>query len=78
MKEQLETEVRGRFARLARAPHEEQKLLVGAASAKSLGYDANEVDSQPSSVTESFAGVGSPLALVALGRTQVMGLTFEL
>jgi ubiquinone/menaquinone biosynthesis C-methylase UbiE len=36
---------------------------VGPASARRLGYDAAEIDALPASVTESFAGVGNPLAL---------------
>lgn len=36
---------------------------IGPESAKKLGYDPKEIDSLPSSVTESFAGVGCPLNL---------------
>ena len=61
--DQIKAEVRQRFVRLAVAPQEEQHLLVGPTSAKWLGYDAHEIDSLPRSVTESFAGVGNPLAL---------------
>ena len=59
----IKTDVRERFARLARDPQNEQKFPVGPTSAKQLGYDAREIDSLPSVVTESFAGVGNPLAL---------------
>jgi arsenite methyltransferase len=55
--------IKQRFVRLALAPQEEQKFPVGPASAKHLGYDPHEIDSLPPSVTESFAGVGNPLAL---------------
>ena len=61
--DELKAEIRERFARLALTPDEEQPFLVGAESAKRLGYDAAEIDSLPASVTESFAGVGNPLAL---------------
>ena len=36
---------------------------VGPASARSLGYDSQQIDQLPVSVTESFAGVGNPLSL---------------
>jgi|SRR5262245_8415976 len=65
-------EVRERFARLAVAPHEEKTLLIGPDSAKELGYDAAELDALPGSVTESFAGVGNPLALGALRSGDVV------
>jgi SAM-dependent methyltransferase len=65
-------EVRERFARLAFAPHEEKTFLIGADSAKTLGYDAAELDALPTSVTESFAGVGNPFALGALRSGDVV------
>jgi arsenite methyltransferase len=52
-----------RFARVARSPDQEQKFPVGPASAKKLGYDPEEIDALPPSVTESFCGVGNPLRL---------------
>jgi arsenite methyltransferase len=61
--DQIRAEIKQRFAKVALAPHEEQKFPVGPASAKRLGYDAEEIDGLPGSVTESFAGVGNPLAL---------------
>jgi hypothetical protein len=61
--DQIKTEVRQRFVKLAVAPQEEHHLLVGPTSAKWLGYDAREIDALPRLVTESFAGVGNPLAL---------------
>jgi SAM-dependent methyltransferase len=54
--------VQERFGRIATAP-ERDRRLIGPLAAKSLGYDANVVDSLPRSVTESFAGVGNPLSL---------------
>jgi len=44
-------------------PDQERKFPVGPESAKRLGYDPAEVASLPSSVTESFCGVGNPLSL---------------
>jgi len=55
--------VEQRFAQVARFPGQERKFPVGPASAKKLGYDPQEIDALPSSVTESFCGVGNPLAL---------------
>jgi SAM-dependent methyltransferase len=65
-------EVRERFARLASAPHEEKTFLIGSDSAKKLGYDAAELDALPGSVTESFGGVGNPLALGPLRSGDVV------
>ena len=70
--EQIKAEIKQRFAKLALVPHEEQKFPVGPASAKRLGYDANEIDSLPPAVTESFAGVGNPLALGELRAGQTV------
>jgi len=55
--------VEQRFAQVARSPGQEKKFLVGKASAKQLGYDPQEIDTLPPSVTESFCGVGNPLGL---------------
>lgn len=54
--------VRERFARIATNPGRDQRR-IGPAIAKELGYDADEIDRLPASVTESFAGVGNPLSL---------------
>jgi arsenite methyltransferase len=59
----LRASVIGRFRQVAIAPDQEWKFTVGPESAKKLGYDASEVDSLPSSVTESFCGVGNPFSL---------------
>ena len=69
---QLEAEIRERFAQLARAPQEQQAFLVGPQSAKQLGYGAREIDALPASVTESFAGVGNPLALGELRPGEIV------
>jgi arsenite methyltransferase len=55
--------VEQRFAQVARQPDQETKFPVGPASARKLGYDPQEIDSLPPSVTESFCGVGNPLGL---------------
>jgi ubiquinone/menaquinone biosynthesis C-methylase UbiE len=52
-----------RFSRIATAPEREQRFPVGPESAKRLGYDADEVEALPTSVTESFCGVGNPFSL---------------
>ena len=65
--EQIRQMVEERFVKVATAPHDERKFPVGPESAKALGYDANEIDTLPRSVTESFCGVGNPLRLRELG-----------
>jgi SAM-dependent methyltransferase len=70
--DQLKADIKQRFVKLALAPREEQKFPVGAASAKQLGYDGHEIDSLPYSVTESFVGVGNPLALGELRAGQTV------
>ena len=47
-------------------------MVVGPESAKRLGYDAAEMDALPVSVTESFSGVGNPLAPGELRRGDVV------
>ena len=63
---ELQEAVRGRFAKVARSPNEEEKFPVGPASAKKLGYDPDEIDTLPPSATDSFCGVGNPLGLGAV------------
>ena len=45
---------------------------MGPESAKSLGYDSEEIDGLPASVTESFCGVGNPLGLGQLRAGQTV------
>jgi len=68
---QIRNQIRERFAQIARSPETERVFPVGSASAKNLGYDADEIDTLPAEVTESFSGVGNPLALgeLAAGQT---------
>jgi len=69
--EEIRTTVKQRFAKIARSPDQEKKFPVGPASAKALGYDADEIDALPPSATESFCGVGN-----SLGRGEPLpGLT---
>jgi arsenite methyltransferase len=60
---EIRAAVEQRFAQVARSPDQETKFPVGPASAKKLGYDPQEIDALPPSVTESFCGVGNPLGL---------------
>jgi ubiquinone/menaquinone biosynthesis C-methylase UbiE len=57
---------------VARDPAGERKFPVGPDSARRLGYDAVEIDALPPRATESFAGVGNPLALGALQAGEVV------
>jgi arsenite methyltransferase len=59
----LRTSVIDRFRKVAIIPDQERKFPVGPESAKRLGYEPVEVDALPSSVTESFCGVGNPFFL---------------
>lgn len=63
----IRTGVQERFTEAANTPETVKQFRLGPESAKSLGYDADEIDKLPESVTESFCGVGNPLAL---GRLQ--------
>jgi SAM-dependent methyltransferase len=64
--EEIRAAVEQRFAQVARSPDQEKKFPVGPASAKNRGYDPQEIDALPPSVTESFCGVGNPLGLGAV------------
>jgi SAM-dependent methyltransferase len=70
--EEIRAAVEQRFAQVARSPEQERKFPVGPASAKKLGYDPEEIDALPTSVTESFCGVGNPLGLGAVRPGQVV------
>jgi SAM-dependent methyltransferase len=69
---EIRAAVEQRFAQVARSPDQEKKFPVGPASAKKLGYDPQEIDSLPPSVTESFCGVGNPLGLGELSPGQTV------
>jgi len=64
--------VSDRFTRVALAPGREKTFPVGPDSAKSLSYDAEEINGLPSSVTDSFCGVGNSLGLGELKSGQVV------
>jgi arsenite methyltransferase len=59
----LRSSVKERFRRVALAPNQEKKVPIGPESARRLGYDPAEIASLPSSLTESFCGVGNPFSL---------------
>ena len=59
----LERNVIERFGNLAVAPDTEGRFEVGPTSAKHLQYDEAIIDALPIRCTESFAGVGNPLAI---------------
>jgi arsenite methyltransferase len=61
--DQIRARIEERFVKVALEPQEKQPFSIGPDSAKSLGYDAAEIDALPPTVTESFAGVGNPLGL---------------
>jgi arsenite methyltransferase len=70
---EIKEKIRQRFVKVATDPTASQRHPHGPASAKSLGYDAAEIDGLPAVVVESFAGVGNPLGLHAVrpGETVV-------
>jgi arsenite methyltransferase len=68
--DEIRAAVEERFAQVALSPSKEKKFPVGPASAKNLGYDPQEIDALPISVTESFCGVGNPLGLGDLNAGQ--------
>lgn len=70
--DEIRTSVLERFQETALTPEQVKKFPLGPDSAKSLGYDADEIDGLPSSVTESFCGVGNPLGLDALQPGQTV------
>ncbi len=61
-----------RFEKVALDPASERKFPIGPESARRLGYDPDELDALPPPATESFAGVGNPLALGELRPGQVV------
>ena len=70
--EKIRAVVEQRFTQIARSPDKEQKFLVGPASAKKLGYGPQQIDALPTSVTESFCGVGNLLGLGEVGSGQTV------
>lgn len=70
--DQIKAMIEERFIQVALDPASERKFPVGPESAKRLGYDAAEIDALPPRATESFAGVGNPLALGDLRAGEVV------
>lgn len=70
--EEIRASVLERFTRTAVTPDQEKTFPVGPDCAKALGYDVQEIDGLPSSVTESFCGVGDPLGLAELQPGQTV------
>jgi SAM-dependent methyltransferase len=70
--ERLRASVLERFNRTAESPECETRFPIGPASAKKLGYDAEEIDALPPAVTDSFCGVGHPIGLRELRPGQVV------
>ncbi len=69
---EIRAAVEQRFAQVARSPDQEKKFPVGPSSAKKLGYDPPEIDALPPAATESFCGVGNPLALGEIRFGQIV------
>jgi SAM-dependent methyltransferase len=70
--DQIKATVEERFIKVALDPAAERKFLVGPESAKRLGYYAAVIDALPPQATESFAGVGNPLAFGELRVCEVV------
>src|SRR5262249_19041048 len=70
--EAIRAAVEQRFAQVARSPDQETKFPVGRASAGRRGSDPEEIAPLPTSVTESFCGVGTPLGLGAVRPGQAV------
>lgn len=70
--DRIKAMIEERFARVAVSPTIEQKFPVGRESARRLGYDAAEIEALSPRATESFAGVGNPLALGELRPGEVV------
>jgi arsenite methyltransferase len=70
--DRIKAMIEERFVKVALDPAGERKFPVGPESARRLGYDAAEMDALPPRATESFAGVGNPLALGELRAGEVV------
>jgi len=70
--DEIRSEIKQRFVKVAVSPGARQTHPIGPESAKRLGYPADEIDALPAQVTESFAGVGNPHALGELGVGEVV------
>jgi SAM-dependent methyltransferase len=70
--QEIRAAVKERFAKVAHSPEQEQKFPLGPTSTKKLGYDPQEIDGLPISLTESFCGVGNPLSLGEVRPGQIV------
>jgi SAM-dependent methyltransferase len=70
--DRIKAMIEERFVKVALAPTAEEKFPVGPESARRLGYDPAEMEALPPRATESFAGVGNPLALSELRAGEVV------
>lgn len=70
--DRIKAMIEERFIKVALDPAGERKFPVGPESARRLGYDPAEIDALPPRATESFAGVGNPLALGELRAGEVV------
>ena len=71
--EQLRSSVRTMYAELARDPDANVHFHCGPAYASErLGYDPDELAELPAGATASFAGVGNPFRLGALGPAETV------
>jgi SAM-dependent methyltransferase len=61
--EQIHTELRKRYAAVARTPAGQFPYPTGRASADRLGYPQEFLDQVPPAVIERFVGVGNPFSL---------------
>jgi arsenite methyltransferase len=62
---EVREKIKRRFVAVALDPQAKQRHPIGPDSAKRLGYDPAEIDTLPTAVTESFAGVGNPFTFGA-------------
>jgi SAM-dependent methyltransferase len=70
--EEIKNQIKQRFAQVALRPRDETKFPVGPESAVRLGYASSEINTLPSAVTESFAGVGNVFSLGACQAGEVV------
>lgn len=61
--EEIRSKIKERFVKVVLDPQGKQRHPTGPVSAKRLGYGVTEIDTLPAQLTESFCGVGNPLAL---------------
>ncbi len=70
--EELREAVKGKYGEVAAFPQGPFPFPVGKEFAKSCGYPGEKLDSLPDSLTESFAGIGCPVAFADLTPGEVV------